>query len=360
MRTLCRLLALLALLAASLVHAEDRFVVGATVRQSDPVEGDFVSFGGDVEIAAVVGGDAVAAGGNVRIRDVVQRDVYAGGGNVVLEGVVGRHVRLAGGNLDIRPTARIGGRLGLAGGTVSVRGPVGGSIEAAASDVTIDSEVGGDVRIAAGSVHLGPNARIGGRLLHHGWVDVQRDPAAVVAGGVEKQNPSRASRRHAASSFSGGWQWSMGLVILAAALAAAFPALATRMGAGVRAKPGLAFGWGFVVLAFVPVAALILGITIVGIPVAILLVLAYILALILGWAAAGVLLGDAALAKFRGADASRAAWRAGAAAAAAFALALLGRVPIVGWLFGLAAVLFGIGAIAVLLSERPWRQPAAA
>jgi hypothetical protein len=352
----CAALLLLASLAAI---AEDRFVAGGTVRQSESVSGDLVSFGGDVELAASVDGDAVLGGGNVKVGDEIARDLYAGGGNVVVEGVVARNARLAGGNVDVQPTARIGGRLSIAGGSVTIRGPVGGSIEVAAGDVMIDSEVGGDVRVAAGSLALGPNARIGGRLLHQGWVDVKRDPAAVVAGGIVRRDPSRERHMARASSFATGWGWSAAFIALAALLVGVFPALATRLGVGVRQKPGLAFFLGFIVLACVPVAALVIGITIIGIPVALVLLLGYALLLVLGYASAGVLIGDAALARLRGADATRLAWRAGAAAAAALALALLGRVPLVGWLIGLAAIVAGIGAIAVAIHDRHSRAAAA-
>jgi hypothetical protein len=314
--------------------------------------------GGDVVLAASVTGDAVLAGGNVVVKDSVGQDLYAGGGNVSVEGAVARNARLAGGNVDVRATASIGGRLSAAGGTVNVRGPVGGSIEIGGGDVLIDSEVGGDVRVAAGNVRLGPRARIAGKLYHHGWVDVTRDPLAEVAGGIERREP-RESRARRSQSSHGGWIWSVGLVALAALIAGAFPAVATRLGAGVREKPGLAFFLGFIVLACAPVAALVLAITVIGIPIAVLLVLAYVILLAVGYAAAGVLLGDAALARLRAADAGRTAWRVVAAAAAALAIALLARVPFVGWLFAFAAILVGIGAIAVAIADR-YPRPARA
>ena len=364
MRSLARLCLLAAALAlgttANAATPGDRFVAGGTVRLTEPVDGDLVGVGGDVELATSVEGDVVLGGGNVRIGEVVARDLYAGGGNVRLDGVVSRNARLAGGNIDVTPGARIGGRLSVAGGSVTIRGAVGSSIEVAAGDVTLDAEVGGDVRVAAGNVVLGPNARIGGRLLHQGWVDVKRDPAAVVSGGIERRERAVESRSRGQRGGHGGWAWSAGLIALAAILVGAFPALATKLGEGLRGNPGLAFVWGFVVLACAPVAALVLAITIIGIPVALALLLAYALLLMLGYACAGVVLGDAALARLRAADAKHVAWRAGAAAAAALAIALLGRVPFVGWLIALLAVLVGIGAIAVMVADRPWRRAAAA
>jgi hypothetical protein len=330
-------------------EGEDRFVAGGTVRQDEPVPRNLVGVGGDVDLATSVGRDAVLAGGNVRVREGVQRDLFAAGGNVRVEGAIARNARLAGGNVEIASSASVAGRLTAAGGTVHVRGPVGGSIDVAAGDLLVDSEVGGDVRAAAGNVELGPNARIGGRLLlAAAWVDVRRHPEARVQGGVRVDD----SPRHRSHGSGGGWLWSSGLIVLAALAAGLFPAAIARLGAGLRAKPGLAVASGFAVLACVPAAALVIAITIIGLPIALLLLFAYILTLAAGYVAAGVLLGDAALARLRGADATQVAWRVGAAALAALALALLARVPVVGWLVGLAAIVIGIGAIAVAVIER--------
>jgi hypothetical protein len=338
--------------------AKDRVTIGGSVRQAEPVSGDMVGVGGDVELAASVAGNGVLAGGNVVVRESVGRDLIAGGGNVTLEASVARNARLAGGNVEITPKGSIAGKLSVAGGTVQVRGPVGGSIDAAAGDLLIDAAVGGDVRVAGGSVELGPNARIAGRLLQRGWIDVRRDPAAQVAGGIERREPRHESR-DVSTAHAFGWAWSITLAVIAAVIAGAFPAIATRLGANLRDKPGLSVLLGFAVLACVPATALLLGITIIGIPIAVLLLVAYGLLLIVAYASAGVLIGDAALARVRAAEASQAAWRAGAAAVAVIALALLGRVPFVGWLFGLAALLAGIGAIVVTVANRH-AAPAAA
>jgi hypothetical protein len=150
----------------------------------------------------------------------------------------------------------------------------------------------------------------------------------------------------------------VGLIGVAALLAGAFPATATQVGRSLRGQPGLALLLGFAVLVCVPMAAVILGITIVGLPLAFVLLLAYFLLLIVGYATTGVMIGDAALERLRAQDAARTAWRVGAAAAAALALALLGRLPLVGWLVACGAVLAGIGAIAITLSDRHTRQAA--
>ena len=331
--------------------ANDRFVAGGTVRQEAPVGGDLFGMAGTFDLAASVRGDAVLAGGDVRIRDAVGRDLYAGGGNVRVDGAVAGSAHLAGGNVEISREGRIGGNLSVAGGSIEIRGPVDGNVDAAGGDVVIDSAIAGDVRFAGGGIELGPNARIGGRLVHRGPDNIRRDPAAQVAGGIERGKAKRVHTRRDVDQGV-GWSWTLGLVALAGLIAGVFPVGSRRLGEGLRGEPALALAFGFVALVCVPIAAVILMITIIGIPLALAVLLLSFLILIVGYAAIAVVSGDTALARLRSQDAARVGWRVGAAMLAMLLLALLGRIPFVGSLVVFAAMLAGVGAVILLVRAR--------
>ena len=339
----------------------DRIVGGGSVRQTKSVDGDLVAIAGEFELAAPVDGKALVAGGNVRIASKVDGDLFAAGGNVKISAAIGGHARVAGGNVELASTGSVERDFSVAGGDVDIRGPVGGNVHIGAGNVLIDSAIGGDVRAASGDLKLGPNARIAGRLIHRG-AHVQRDPAAVVEGGVQRRTHDRSRDRWrdrvTVHRGGGGWWWTLGIVVLAALLAAAFPKEIQRVGGALRAHPGVTLFAGFVALICVPFAALILMITIIGLPVALVVMLLYGLLLLVGYAAAGVMLGDAALQRFRAQDAGRVWYRIAAATLAMLAVALVAKVPVVGAFVALAAILFGMGAI-VMSVVRPDASPEA-
>ena len=146
----------------------------------------------------------------------------------------------------------------------------------------------------------------------------------------------------------GRWIWSAGVMLMAALLAAAAPTASARMAEELRTHPGLALLWGLVAFACIPVAAVLLLITIIGIPLAILAFLLFVALLLAGQAVTAASIADLVLRRYRPADAGRAAWRAGFAILAALGLALLVRVPLLGGLVALVAILAGIGIIAAL------------
>ena len=323
----------------------DTFVAGGSARLSAPVQGDLLAAGGEVLLAGPVAGDQIAFGGRLRFDGAVSQDLYAGGGQVALEGSVARNARVAGGEVSLGPRARIAGNASFAGGDIKVLGAVGGYLQAAGGRVLIDGRVDGDVEAASGALELGPNARIGGKLRYRGGAPLKQDPAAQVQGGVERlEVPVRGvAERVPAPAVLG--VWTFGLMVMAAVLVAALPGFSSRVAETTRAR----FGWsllaGFLTLAAIPLAVVLLLVTVIGIPLALLAALAFMALLLVGYVAAGIALGDATLRRWFAARAAHRGWRALFAALGVFALGIAALIPWLGALLAFVALIAGMGAL---------------
>ena len=132
----------------------------------------------------------------------------------------------------------------------------------------------------------------------------------------------------------------------------------------LRALPGMSLLLGFVLLVCVPAAALILMITIIGIPLALVTIALYLALLPVGYASAGIALGAWALQRFKSDRASQRGWRIASALLAVLLLALLGRIPAVGAIVGFASLVAGLGALLLqvirLLMTPRWLSVSAA
>lgn len=342
--------------AAERSFGNDRFSAGPAVRIAQPVTGDLFAAGGSVDIEAPVAGDALAAGGNLRIGASLGESLYAAGGQLRIDASIARSARVAGGRIELGPKSKVAGNLTVAGGEVELRGAVGGNVLAAAGELLIDGDVGGDVTATAGKIELGPNARIGGRLRYASREEIRRDAAAQVAGGVERMaargESPRAERFDRRFGPRGGWVWTLGLMVLAALLVGALPEFYTRVSATAQARPGASLLVGFVALACVPIAAVILLVTIVGIPLALIAIGLYLALLVIGYASAGVALGDWVLKRVRATAAAELWWRVAAAVLATLAIALVARVPYLGGAAMFVALVIGTGAL-LLQARRP-------
>jgi hypothetical protein len=297
----------------------------------------------------------------------VGQNVYAAGGRLSIDAAVGRNLRIAGGQVELGRNGSVAGNVTVGGGQVLLRGAVKGVLMVSGGRVTLDAPVDGDVTATAGQLKLGPNARIGGALRWRSGEALERDPAAQVAGAVERlalpgraasgprsrdgdgDRDERASRRFGRAA-SAGWVWTLGLMLLAAAMVAAVPGVSQRMALLWRERFGWSVLWGFIALVCVPVAALILLVSVIGLPLGLLALLLYGALLIAGYAASGIALGHWALARWRASSLEHKGWRIGSALAALLVLALLGRVPWLGALVALLATIAGIGAMVQLLA----------
>jgi len=258
---------------------------------------------------------------------------------------VARNARIAGGNVLVGPRTHIGGGASIAGGTVNLLGAVDGYVQAAAGHLYIDAPIVGDVEAIARDIELGPNARITGRLRYASAHNLVRHADARVLGGVERSaldlriGPDRSDARTLAGI------WTAGLMLLGAVLVFALPQTSRRVAASAREHFGWSLVLGFVGLVTIPAAALLCAITGIGLPLALVVVLAYFGLVLVGYVAAGAILGSLALEQWSAGRATRAGWRAAAAALGVLVLALLAWLPFVGTVIAVVALVTGLGAI---------------
>lgn len=330
--------------------ASDHVAAGRTVTVTQPVAGDLMAAGGQVNSTAEVGGSALLAGGQVQAGGLVKDNLYLAGGQLTVNGQVGRNARVAGGKIEFTAPSEVAGNLSVGGGEVTLKGRVNGYVMAGAGELLIDGTVGGDVEARAGEITLGPNARIAGKLHYASNNELKRDPAAQVQGEVKRLNdeevwPMQGGEmgRHAAGG--GHWVWTVGLMVVAAVLASALPAWADRMAVTWRSRFPFSLLMGFVLLVCVPAAVILLLVTLIGVPLGLMTMAAYPVLLMLGYVSSGVALGLWAAARYRPAW-TQATWgRVGAAMLGMLAIAVLARIPWLGGLVVLAALLAGMGAL---------------
>jgi hypothetical protein len=296
---------------------------------------------------------SIRIGGNDVISEPVHGSLTAIGGNVTVTAPVSGPAQLVGGKVTIASGTAISGDASVAGGDVTIDGSVGGRLHVAGGKVRLNGPVAGDASVAAGTLELGPDARIQGKLSFRGG-DLHQDPAAQVGGGVEHVASRARWHNHThGDRFLHGWVWTMGLMVLAAILAAALPGPSNRMAAELREHPGATLLLGFLAFVGIPIAGVLLMITIIGIPIALIALMAYGVLLVVGYAWLAGIVGGMLLDRVKPEVAALAAWRAGAAVLAMLVIALLARVPYVGGLAHLVALILGIGMIAAVIHRHP-------
>ncbi len=264
-------------------------------------------------------------------------EVYTGVGDVTVEGAVEDDIRSGFGD-------------------VVVKGPVGGEIEAGFGDVYVDATVKGDIDVGRGDVELGPGARVHGDV-YYGSGRIEPHPGAVVEGNVVTgMRPEMDHEPDSTFMVPGlvGWVFGTAAFVACSVLAAVLapgPLLAATRRAEVSPGWSLLFGVGSVPAFFV--FAVVLAVSIVGLPLLLLLAPAYLAFLFFGALVAAYFVGRRvvfATGRYRGGNAL-------AAMVGALILAVAYLIPVLGSLLIYGLALLGAGASVLALFSRRRTYP---
>jgi hypothetical protein len=279
--------------------------------------GDVVVESGEIEP------EVATAVGDVVVEGVVERSVHSGMGDVVVSGEVGNDINAGFGDVE-------------------VYGPVGGGIEAEFGDVYVDAPVKGDVNVVRGDVELGPEAFVVGNV-YCGSGEIRPHPGAAVAGNMVTDVRPDMAYEPDEFGIPGlvGWVFATAAFVACSVLLAVLapgPLLAVARRA--EESPGWSLLLGLISVPAVVVGAVVLAVSIVGIPLLLLLAPAYLAFVFFGALVAAYFVGRRvvfATGHYRGGNVL-------AAMVGALILAVAYLIPVIGGLLLYGLALFGTGA----------------
>jgi hypothetical protein len=225
-------------------------------------------------------------------------------------------------------------------GDARIDGHVLGNVLALNGDVTVSGDVGGDVVALNGRVILESSAVVGADVVSKDSID--RAAGASVGGTVTNNGLPTNFHFADVAAFSRVALW-VGSSVSSLALGLLLLLFAPRAGEAVAAvassRFGRSIGTGFAVFFGIPIAAVILFATVVGIPLSVGVLLALALLYWIGYVAAALALGRMLV---KPPTSRMLAFLAGWGILRIFAL-----VPVLGGFPWFLAAVFGLGAIAV-------------
>jgi len=328
--------------------------VGETVAIDGDVNGDLLAFGQRVTVRGNVSGDVISAGETVDVQGSVGGNVIGAGRAVTIAQRVGRNLYAAARDLTVSAGAEIGGNASTAGDSINVDGKIGMDLVTAARSLAVRGNVMRNVLAYAGEVTLLAPATVGGNLTARvGEANaVSIASGATVSGTVDTKVDERMARtepgnKYLTVSFYVGQVVRLGMAFLVGLLLLwLFPGLQTLSlasgGAVLRAA-----GFGLITAVTLPVLVLIACITIVGIPLGVIGVVAWLLGLYFAKIIVAQFIGQTLFRSPHGTPHYAATLLAG------LVIVLIAvNLPWIGWLAGLVLTLVGLGMLVAYVYER--------
>jgi hypothetical protein len=269
---------------------------------------------------------------------------------------------LPGESIVIKPGDTVQGDLAVLGGRVELQngGRVNGNAAVIGGTGVIDGEVDGHLVVLGGTVELQSNALIRQNLFTLGG-NVSKAPGATVQGetieGFRGRLPSLPEIRTWPTIQPTRWDQQalfnllrdilrfvlnlVALVVLGVLLVLLLPKQTAVVAQAVTEAGWTSFAVGLLTFLVLLVVVPLLVIICIGIPVAVLLVMAAVAAGLFGWIAIGVLLGNRLLAALHTSQTQPAV----EIIVGVTVLTILAQVPCLGWMAGIIAGAVGLGAV---------------
>ncbi|MDB5185561.1 MAG: hypothetical protein JWL85_84, partial [Candidatus Saccharibacteria bacterium] len=258
------------------------YVSGRTIDIGGAVNGDLFCAGQNVTISGTVRGDVICAAQTVTITGTVEGDVRVAAQTVVISSTVQRNVTVAAQTLTVDAKGSIGGDVMGGVQDATINGPVGRDLTIGGSEITINTPVGRNIKTSVEYLHLRDGAKVGGNVDYKSINEIDRAPGATVAGNVHR---SESAPEHQGSHF-GAWllsavYWLLSMLLLSLVLVILLPSMFERAAANNLKTPWKTLLFGFLTILVTPIVGVMLLLTFIGLPLAILLFLLWIVVLML-------------------------------------------------------------------------------
>ncbi len=336
-------------LASDQVVNGNYYVAGNRVEILGTVNGDIFVAGSDVIIdSANINGDIFAVGSTITIKGKVNGSLRLLGQKLAVEAEVAKNVLAAGQYLDLATNSKVQGHVSFAGQMASVYGLVGGRWESVLENLRLSGQIVGDSEVylsnsKSASIDLVSGSSIQGHLKYWSNQNLNLDQTKVLQG-IEHQQINEIVKNKVKpqlSLFALLWQI-LSMLVVALLWWRWKSKFFYQVYEQVKKNSGKSLLVGFLTLIAVPVFIILLMFTVIGIPLALIFLVASFVGLYLAEILAAWLfirfVQQTWWKNYQGKD-----WAL--LVAGIVIMALLGKLPIIGWVISLIFYLWAWGAI---------------
>ncbi len=333
------------------------YTVGKDIKVDGRVEGDIMCAGQTVEITGTVEGDVLCAAQTITVSGHVEGDVRAAGQVVVLKGKIDGSASIAAQNSSIETGAVVGRDVTIVSQLATIDGTVARDAQVTATTFSGDAVIGRNLDLTAQVITLHDKTNIAGDFRYISEPDAAIAMGAHITGKTEHSIPDTRSRQMVtpATYVNTAIFSFLSLLLVGAALLLAVPRLVAATTATLQQRPFVTVAVGCGALVVAPFIAVMLMVTIIGIPLGLLLLFSWLVSLFVAVALSAHAVGHMIIKKLGWQD----AWRHFASMVIGlFAIFLGSLLPFIGGFIIFCALVWGVGAQWYTLIKRRGHEPA--
>lgn len=277
--------------------AGNLYVAGGQSKVDGKINGDLSLVSSFSNISGVVEDDLTLAGRQIDFTGEVKGDLRIVGGEVFIKGKVHGDTVIVSGDIHIENTAELLGDILIVGGKVYISAPLNNHAKIVSGHVTMNGLMNSSLEITTQQLVFGENSVMNGNLRYFSPSKLQQSLSAVVNGEVQYNQISsfRDSNifKKVVLSFINFWILLrfVTTLLLAFLLVFVFKVFSQRVNDYGIEHFGKSLITGILSILLVPLVTLVLFISLIGFPLAIIVAISFIFILTISSAIAGIILG---------------------------------------------------------------------
>ena len=334
------------------------FASGSTIDIQGTVNGDVYCAGQHATISGFVDGDVLCTAQTIDITGTVNGNVRVAAQTLTVSGLIKRNASVVGQSVVVASPGVISGELFAGAQSMSVAGAVGKTLSGAAQSAQIDGKIGGNVDIQSDNLQVGSESRISGNFLYTSKNPAQISNAASISGTITHKEPevkpaTEAKRRNPivtqAASNTGRIAGVLFSLLVGFFIMKLWPKATAKIVDAMTDHALPTWVTGFFSIMIIPTMTLFLILTIIGIPVAILVIMTFIVTLWVSKMLVGMWLGKYLFESVHVGDSTNpyVQYLVGY-----LVLWFIFQVPFLGGLLSFLAVTWGLGGLVYLFRNR--------
>ncbi len=328
------------------------YAVGQSITVDGIVNGDVIGAAQNITVNGIVNGDVIGAAQTISLNGEVKGNVRAAANSLNIDGYIGRNLNAFGAVLILSQDSKVSWDALVFANSAEIRGTIEGNLHGEVSVATIAGKIGRDVDLKVEgqkgrqSLIIDKEAVIAGDLNYVSLNDANIQSASSISGQTTKSLPEKNS-----------FDWSaflwMKIFGIFSALLASFALWFLWKGgveknmAKIKNKWGLSLLNGLIIVGVLVISCLILAITFIGLPLAMVLAALGAVLFYVGKIITAIFAGNFIISFF-----TRKKLPVVAIILGVVVVWLLCSIPFVGWLICFATAVLGGGALAETLKEK--------
>lgn len=319
------------------------------------VNGDVIAVCKTITINGTVNGDLIAFSNNLTINGDIKGSARIAGASLNINGRVGHNVNALGNEINLSSNSLVNWDVLIAGVNGIFNGNINGNLHGYITTATISGKIGKNINLnitdertapGQGGLLITKDAVIGGGLTYLAKQDARIESASSVVGLTIKQ-PVKSVPRSPMNVLAKIFYTASSLILIALVLVSLKKKAVTDIVKIMESKWWQSLLTGLSILIVAPIIILLFVFTIIGIPLALIMLAAYFVSLMLAVIFPSIFISDLLFKKiFKKPVNIYASLITGL-----IIFAMLISLPFIGWLISFLSLIWGLGALLITIKN---------